>query len=145
MTPKTRDDIAGAEHDWLAVDQDGYVGFFSSAGGGYAPDAYLQDVDVHDTAISVLFDMEPRTSPVPAPGQSSTPDDYWQKMAARGVYAFDSSHHGGPYHLLASPLVPASLKTLPEEVARAANRITYKNLSFSTLSTVYEELLKKDP
>lgn len=48
MAQETQDSIQGFEYDWLACDQDGFVGFFSTAGGGYAPDEFLQDVDAHD-------------------------------------------------------------------------------------------------
>ncbi len=52
-----RADIEGFEHDWLAVDVAGHVGFFSSAGGGVAPRAYLDEVAAFEGAIEVLLPL----------------------------------------------------------------------------------------
>ncbi|NTX65652.1 hypothetical protein HUA74_33830 [Myxococcus sp. CA051A] len=141
MSQETQDSIQGFEYDWLACDQDGFVGFFSTAGGGYAPDAFLQDVDAHDHAIAIIRSMVPSTAPVPEPGQLSEPGDPWQQMAARGLYAFDSSFHGGPYRLTAAPTAPVRLSDLPEAAARVAGKLIYNGLRFSELKSISEDLL----
>ena len=60
MTAKTRNDILGLEYDWLAVDQEGHVAVFSTAGGGRAPQAVLENTDVHDAGLDALMALEPR-------------------------------------------------------------------------------------
>ncbi|MCP3167054.1 hypothetical protein [Myxococcus qinghaiensis] len=145
MAQETQDSIQGFEYDWLACDQEGFVGFFSTAGGGYAPDEFLQDVHAHDQAISVIRSMAPCTEPVPEPGQLSEPGDPWQQMAARGLYAFDSSFHGGLYQLTAAPTDPVRLSDLPEAAARVAGQLVYRGLRFSALKSISEDLLRARP
>lgn len=48
MVNKSRDEIHGLEFDWLARDADGNVALLSTAGGGYAPEEFLRDTDLHD-------------------------------------------------------------------------------------------------
>lgn len=50
MRAKSAAEILGLEFDWLASDADGHVALFSTAGGGYTPEAFLQDTDAHDRA-----------------------------------------------------------------------------------------------
>ena len=54
MTAKSASEIVGLEFDWLACDADGHVGFFSTAGGGCAPEAFLRDTDAFDAAIEAI-------------------------------------------------------------------------------------------
>lgn len=89
--------------------------------------------------------MAPNTEPIPEPGQLSEPGDPWQQMAARGLYAFDSSFHGGPYQRTAAPAVPVRLSDLPEAVARVAGQIVYRNLRFAELKAISEDLLRARP
>jgi len=56
-----REDIEGLEYDWLAVDADGFVGFFSTAGAGYVPSAFLRNVDAFDGAISAVLELPARS------------------------------------------------------------------------------------
>ncbi|RKG76654.1 hypothetical protein D7W79_17330 [Corallococcus exercitus] len=49
MGAKTAKDISGYEFDWLACDGAGHVGFFSTAGGGHAPEAFLRDTEAAAT------------------------------------------------------------------------------------------------
>ena len=55
MTAKTgQPRFQGLEYDWLATDADRHVGFFTTAGGGYAPPAFLSDTDSHEVRIAIL-------------------------------------------------------------------------------------------
>src|SRR5471030_914077 len=109
----TRDDIEGVEYDWLAVDAEGFVGLLSTAGGGYVPEAFLRSIDPVDSAIDTIMSLPASTSAecnreLPA-GLTNT----WRLVAERGVFAFDSDPHGGPYRPIATPHVPVRLQDLP--------------------------------
>lgn len=106
--PKSSEDILGFEHDWIASDGAAHVGFFATAGGGYAPAEFLNDTDVHDRAIEAISAMQPRTSVASAEG------DVWTQMAERGLFAFDADVFGGPYKLMASPAIPIQVHELPD-------------------------------
>lgn len=143
MSAKTADDIAGLEFDWLASDADGAVGFFSTAGGGYAPDEFLRDTDAHDQAIEVILARpactEARSEPEVAAGLPNT----WRLMAERGVFAFDSDPNGGPYRLVAVPRDPIRVADLPERAASVARRIVFRTLRFSTSQELTADLLAR--
>lgn len=61
MTSKTPEEIVGLEYDWLASDADGYVALFSTAGGRWAPQEFLEVTDAHDRAIDAIKSTAPRT------------------------------------------------------------------------------------
>jgi hypothetical protein len=133
-TAKNPTDICGLEYDWLATDADGHVAFFSTAGGGYAPDEFLSDTDLHDAAIEAILALpaltDARFAPSLPPGHQNT----WKLMAERGVFAFDSDPHGGPYRLVSAPQQPARASDLPEAVVRAATRFVLAHLRFAHTS-----------
>lgn len=96
MALKTSAEVVGFEHDWLAVDGEGNVGFFSTAGGGYAPIEFLADTEAHDAAIAAILSHPPSTIARYAPELGADHTNTWRLMAERGVYAFDSDSNGGP-------------------------------------------------
>lgn len=100
---KSAEEILGLEFDWLASDADGFVALFSTAGGGYAPDEFLRDTDAYDAAIDVVLGSPASTvarfAPELPPGLKNT----WRMVAERGLFAFDSDPHGGPYRMVAAP------------------------------------------
>lgn len=82
----TNDDIRGSEYDWLAVDIEGFVGLFSTAGGGDAPDAFLEDIDAFDAAIAwnpIAASVHPRE--LQSTASSRTPRHVEAGGRARGV------------------------------------------------------------
>ncbi|NPC72863.1 hypothetical protein D7Y27_26440 [Corallococcus sp. AB004] len=143
MGAKTARDISGYEFDWIACDGVGHVGFFSTAGGGYAPEAFLQDTDAHETAIEAILAL-PGSTDGQTETQTLSPFHHtWQLMAARGVFAFDADPNGGPYRLEAAPANPIRVTDLPGPVATVARRITLEGLDFSRVKVITEELLMR--
>jgi hypothetical protein len=126
--------IRGFEYDWLALDADDRVVFFSTAGGGYAPDAFREDTGAHKAAIAALLATRMSTSaefaPILAPAYVNT----WQAVAERGLYAFDSDPNGHPYKLVAAPVKPARLGDLPASVVATARRIKLSRLRCTGLT-----------
>ena len=136
MASTTADEIHGREFDWLASDADGHVGLFSTAGAGFAPKEFLEDVGAHDRAIDAILAAPSRTTALTAPQLAPGLENTWQKMAERGVYAFDSDPNGGPYRRVAVPEQPISLADLPEPAAGVVARMTFPNLRFAELRTI---------
>ncbi|MFB1480476.1 hypothetical protein [Corallococcus sp. RDP092CA] len=136
-------EIQGYEYDWIACDGSGHVGFFSTAGGGHAPEAFLRDTDAHDDAIEAILAL-----PGPTDGLSETQvlspfQHTWQLMAARGVFAFDADINGGPYRLVAAPANPIRVEALPEPASTVARQLTLEGLDFSKLKVMTGDLLRE--
>jgi hypothetical protein len=145
MGPKSPEDILGFEFDWLASDADGHVAFFSTAGGGYAPEEFLQDTDVHDAAIDAILASPVRTRARFAPEVHSDAQNTWKLMAERGLFAFDSDAHGGPYRLVAAPESPIRIADLPETIGSIVGRIVLRGLSFVQSREIATRLLRDRP
>ena len=140
---KSADEIVGLEFDWLASDADGYLALFSTAGGGYAPEEFLRDTNAHDAAIDVILaspaSTTARFAPVLPPGLKNT----WHMVAERGLFAFDSDPHGGPYRLVAAPTAPIRAANLPPLAAEVVGLLRLRHLRFTQLSVVPTELLRQ--
>ena len=77
--------IEGREFDWFALDSEGNIGLFSTAGEGAIPSLVIDGYAEHDT-ISELLE---------SPNWGST--EVWSDYAALGFYVFDWDLPGGPY------------------------------------------------
>ncbi|MBU8900117.1 hypothetical protein KRR26_31380 [Corallococcus sp. M34] len=141
MTQKTADDIRGLEYDWLAVDADGHVGFFSTAGGGYAPDGFLADAESFGATIEALEASPATTTARFAPSLTSEYTNSWRLMAERGLFAFDSDFFGGPYRLVAAPEVPVRVTDLPARVVEVLTRVVLRDLRFREQAVLSAETL----
>ncbi|KYG01202.1 hypothetical protein BE20_53390 [Sorangium cellulosum] len=140
---RSADEILGLEFDWLASDADGYVALFSTAGGGYAPDELLRDTDAHDAAIDAVLASPASTVARVAqelpPGLKNT----WRMVAERGLFAFDSDPHGGPYRMVAAPADPIRIFDLPRSVIDVVERLKLRQVRFACQSVIHAELLQE--
>ncbi|WP_437805206.1 hypothetical protein [Sorangium sp. So ce1078] len=140
---KSAAEILGLEFDWLASDADGFVALFSTAGGGYAPDEFLRDTDAHDAAIDVVLaspaSTAARFAPELPPGSKNT----WRMVAERGLFAFDSDHHGRPYRMVAAPADPIRIVDLPRLVIDVVERLKLRQVRFASQSVIPTELLQE--
>lgn len=134
MAAKVLKNIRGFEYDWLALDADDRVIFFSTAGGGYAPDAFREDTEAHKAAIAELLATRMSTSADFAPILNAACVNTWQAVAERGLYAFDSDPNGDPYKLVAAPVKPARLGDLPAGVVSIARKIKLSRLRCTGLT-----------
>jgi hypothetical protein len=141
MRDKQPKDIQGFEYDWLGCDSDGHVGFFSTAGGGYAPNELIEDTDSYDNAIDAILAAPATTMARFAPSLAAGHRNTWRLMAERGLFAYDSDPHGGPYRLVAAPDVPVSVATLPKNVVGVIRRVFFHDLRFVDLHEVRGERL----
>ncbi len=126
-----RPDVLGFEFDWLAVDEFGNVGLFSTAGGGYAPGPFLQDPEAHAAAISSVLSLPPTTQAVSYPAVAQGLANTWKRVAERGLFAFDSDADGGPYRRVAVPARPVRLSELPRPVRELANLVPLPSVDFA--------------
>lgn len=132
-------DIAGFEYDWLATDAAGRVGIFSTAGAGFAPSKFVEDIDAHDAAIRVIMALPVSSEVCFAPEVADNLVNTWRDAAMRGLFAFDSDPNGGPYRLVAAPLLPIDVVDLPEAVSSVAASIQFKNILFEKIEEVDRE------
>ncbi len=136
---KTAREVQGLEYDWLATDGDGTVALFTTAGGGYVPDLFLEDTDGYDTAIAALMSSPAICAVRFAPELPPHLENTWRRAAERGLFAFDSDPNGGAYCLVAAPLTSVMLSALPRGVVDVAQRISFPGLSFAA-----ERILRRE-
>jgi len=141
VASKIADEIRGLEYDWLASDADGNVGFFSTAGGGYVPEGFLHEGPAFDAAIQAILAAPASTLARFAPMLSSGYTNTWHLMAERGVFAFDSDFHGGPYRLVASPEVPVQARDLSGAAVPVLMRVVLRGLRFQLQTSISIETL----
>ncbi len=143
-TPKSAADIHGLEYDWLACDEEGLVAFFGTAGAGYAPPEFLRDTEAHDAATAALLELPAATVARFAPHIGEGLVNTWALVAERGVYAYDCHPSGGPYRLVAAPMVPTKADDLPGVVADVAREIRLP-VRFAHQTVVTEAVLRARP
>ncbi|WP_437322431.1 hypothetical protein [Sorangium sp. So ce394] len=140
---RSANEILGLEFDWLASDADGYVALFSTAGGGYAPGEFLQNTDAHHAAIDAV--LASPVSTVARFAQDLPPElqNTWRMVAERGLFAFDSDPHGGPYRMVAAPADPIRIFDLPRSVVDIVERLKLRQVRFARQSVIPTELLQE--
>ena len=89
-------DLRGIEFDWFAIDSDGNLALFATAGEGFFPKS-VADHHVNHSSLSESLSA-------PHIGTSAV----WNDYAALGLYVFDWALPGGPYEMRASPTCAAS-------------------------------------
>jgi hypothetical protein len=142
MAKKSREEIEGLEFDFLARDLDGNMALFSTAGGGYAPEGFLLDTDLHDAAIEEILNLAPSTEAEFAPEMPSNLTNTWRLVAQRGLFAFDSDPNGGAYRLVAAPRVPRRSTMLPPLAVVATDRLVLQNIRFRMHPPILPEVLE---
>lgn len=142
MGPRTAEEIRGVEYDWIACDLEGHVALLSTAGGGYAPEGYLRNTDLHDAAIDAILALPTSTSALFAPVLKPGLTNIWRLVAERGLFAYDADVHGGPYRLVAAPAEPATTARMPAGVRSVLREAEFRNLRFAQLTTIPGEYLE---
>ena len=111
-------EFSGLEFDWLACDEDGFVGMFSSAGFGPVPEAAIANADSLAEALDRIKALPVTGDTTPVSGRTD-PDD-WIAAAQRGLFAFDWAHMRDRYQLEALPSRPVHLKDIKDDEIRQA-------------------------
>ena len=139
---KTADEIRGLEYDWIALDAEGRVALFSTAGAGFAPSAFLEATDAYDGALAAILEGPATTVPRLAPDLASSMENTWRLAAERGLFAFDCDPNGGPYRIVAAPMIPRLVGAMPPSVAAVISRIHLRWIRFDAVSTLTERELR---
>jgi hypothetical protein len=121
----------GAEFDWLAVDREGHVGHFSTAGYGPAPLALTEHGKSQRAAFEYIKSLPKKRPVVPLKFAGGGDLSDWQDMAKRGIFSFDHQDWQGPYQQMAQPLrEPLRIDGLPEHVRAEIEVIRLEDVSF---------------
>jgi hypothetical protein len=91
-------EVQGVEFDWFAIDQDGHVALFATAGFGPVPASVLAASGAHDAVGQSIA--------IRGFGSSTV----WESYAQVGLYAFDWSDTKGSYVRVAEPLADKDFK-----------------------------------
>ena len=123
--------IHGREFDWFAIDANGHVGHFSTAGCGPIPVPILLHLDEAETLPARILELPLIGT---AEGHISGRIDDWLEMARRGLHSFDAA--SGSYTRLATPSAALHVSALPAPVAEQLLRFE---------RAVFAGLLEFDP
>jgi hypothetical protein len=116
------DDLRGIDYAWPAIDEDGHVGVFTSAGSGPIPRWFADDRAWCDAVLDAVASLHPRCTfrlEVPdAPRAPGLRD--WKRWAEVGLFAYDwidvhrpAVAHSRRYELIAAPTEPIDAQTMP--------------------------------
>ena len=87
-------EVQGREFDWFALDCEGNLALFATAGEGFIPAEVAGCVRMHDAVSESL--------PAPHTGTAQV----WSDYAAQGLFVFDWDLPSGPYVRRAVPTKP---------------------------------------
>jgi len=113
-------EFLGSEFDWVAVDKDGAIGYFATAGAGWIPEPVLSDGEPFWNSLDIVISLPAITEVINRYSGSGHIVD-WLNVAARGVFAFDWNHTTKRYELVASPKILLELEDAGD-LASLANR-----------------------
>ena len=115
--------------DWYAVDQDGYVGHFTSAAMRTLPKSVKKDREAIELVAKYFFEQAPVRGDWSLLAEAEKDCGGWEKqgldryvrdfalMASKGLFSFDTELHGeGRYYLVAIPARPLRVGDLPGNI-----------------------------
>jgi hypothetical protein len=114
----------GREFDWIATDDFGYIGYFSTAGVAPVPDTCLSNGIRYDGLFENVTAL-PVVSQVTVIDESVRDIADWIAVAKRGLYAYDWSRRISRYCIVAYPDQPANVGSLPEELRTLAIAVKF--------------------
>ncbi len=119
--------IEGYEFDWYAVDSEGHIGHFATAGFGPIP----AKVNIAEQfSLQEFFNsLEEVTECELLVGKEESFKD-WIYTARRGLFSYDWKHWKGPYLMIARPKKALKLSELPTWAQTVCQKICFKELSF---------------
>ena len=139
----SRNAFEGGEFDWFAVDADGHIGHFSTAGYGPVPLPVLERLDADQT--DEVWSLGERLLDLPVIGEATghLPGriDDWLELARRGLFGFDWQHWSGPYRRAATPSNPITITDLPVELQPLLQLIEWRGVRLAETDTIRPEEL----
>jgi hypothetical protein len=135
-----RDDVFGLEFDWFAVDCDGHIGHFSSAGYGPIPQAVLDQADAQEQLLAYFQEQPKQTDAELMIAPAGTLDD-WLAIARQGVFSYDYGVSYGPYQLVARPVHATLISALPAHIQQMIRHVSFEQICFTAAATIHPEQL----
>ena len=123
--------------DWYAVDQDGYLGHFTTAGMRNLPKSVKEDRQATELIAQYFFEQAPTTGAWSVRAEAEKDCGGWENqgferyvkdfalMASKGLFSFDTDLvHGaqGRYYLVAIPAKPLRIGDIPAQIRAIVSR-----------------------
>ena len=140
--------------DWFAIDQQGFIGHFTTGGAGALPRSVASSKEDLES-VCKYFRSLPLNATVPLASQKAmavlaTKNDQarekylrdFLQMASRGLYSFDYQPTGkrpSPYFLVARPEQPLHFNDIPPEIQGLLKKIVLPDVIFVKDHTVSAE------
>lgn len=121
--------FSGLEFHWLAVDSEGLIGCLCTAGFGPLPGSVLANAASFEHAFERAMTLVEICAAIPNhsfPGVTY----YWEKMAKRGLFAYDWRDEIGCYQIVATPRIARRLETVEDHQLADLARLTVLPLNF---------------
>jgi hypothetical protein len=133
-----REELYGWEFDWFAIDSDGHIGHFSSAGHGFIPQVALEDTEAQSRLRKYLLESAGTTSAVLVTDRGG---DYseWLKIVSHGIFSYDFEIYHGPYALIARPVKARLISEFPENIQATIQIIRLDRICFQGERTIRPE------
>lgn len=128
-------EFSRVEYDWLGVDKNGYIGFFSSAGFGPIPETVIKpnlSIDLTQEILGL-----PKCSETESIQLQDRKISEWIEIAERGLFSFDWSFNSDSYEMVSWPETPVFFK---EFLKRTDNLIAFIHLP--NLDFISSKILK---
>lgn len=126
----------GFELDWLARDEAGQVGLFSTGGQGPVPRVVVDHLAAVETAIRRLPSLPVLGPCAESPGGGGNFES-WIEPSRRGFYGFDwGPVPVGPYARITVPSRVLMVDDIEDEAVRTAVMLVRLPLDFSQVSEV---------
>ena len=143
---------AMTDFDWFGVDENGYVGHFTTAGFKLLPKSvsasaedlkkvtdYFKQVKPRKAGYSVNADLEKHVGPFENENEKAKYLSDFSEMAVRGLYSFDIDTYVKPglaYFCVAIPLQPLTLDLLPADIRSIVARTVLKGIRFEETTEI---------
>ena len=122
--------------DWYAVDQDGYIGHFTSAGMRTLPKSVKNDREATELIAKYFFEQAPVKGGWSLRAEAEKDCGGWEKqgvqryvrdfalMATKGLFSFDTDliHGNERYYLVGIPERPLHVSDLPINIREILSR-----------------------
>ncbi|TQV75837.1 hypothetical protein [Denitrobaculum tricleocarpae] len=107
----TKHVFLGWEYAWMAVDEVGAVGYFSTAGFGPIPETCTRNENMFDEAFEEIVREEKRCEYEQFSGFDASIST-WGDVARRGIFSFDWESQTSRFMLVCKPLNPIRLENM---------------------------------
>ena len=134
--PPLREQFEGREFDWFAVDVEGKLAHFSTAGDGPVPLSVLEHFVDADSISEVLLSLPEAGE---ATGHLPHNIEDWLQMARRGIYSYDWKQSSGPDRRAATPEKPIHVSALPQQLQTSLAIARFHTANFSQLQDFHPQ------